>query len=52
MSPGSYPDISAIVVALNGVIKLLQDLKPYKANGPDKIPTRSLKECAKELPYH
>ena len=49
MSPGSYPDISAIEVTLKGVIKLLQDLKPYKANGPDKIPTRLLKECAKEI---
>ena len=49
MSPGSYPDISAIIITLNGVINLLQDLKPYKANGPDKIPTRLLKECVKEI---
>ena len=50
MSPTSlFPDIPAISVTLNGVIKLLQNLKPYKASGPDKIPTRLLKECAKEI---
>ena len=46
-STSLFPDIPAISVTLNGVIKLLQNLKPYKASGPDKIPTRLLKECAK-----
>ena len=32
-----------------GVIKLLPNLKPYKASEPYKIPTRLLKECAKEI---
>ena len=44
-STSLFPDIPAISVTLNGVIKLLQNLKPYKASGPDKIPTRLLKEC-------
>ena len=36
----------AISVTLNDVVKLL---KPYKASGPDKIPTCLLRECAKEI---
>ena len=44
-----FPDIPAISVTLNGVIKLLQNIKPYKASEPDKIPTRLLKECAKKI---
>ena len=48
-STSLFPDIPAISVTLNGVIKLLQNLKPYKASGPDKISTRLLKECAKEI---
>ena len=36
-------------VTLNGVIKLLHNLKPYKASRPDIIPTCLLKECAKEI---
>ena len=48
-STSLFPDIPAISVTLNGVIKLLQNLKPYKASGPDKIPTRLLKEGAKEI---
>ena len=48
-STSLFPDIPAILVTLNGVIKLLQNLKPYKGSGPDKIPTRLLKECAKEI---
>ena len=48
-STSLFPDIPAISVTLKGVIKLLQNLKPYKASGPDKIPTCLLKECAKEI---
>ena len=32
-----------------GVKKLLSDLKPNKASGPDQLPATFLKECAKEL---
>ena len=37
-STSLFPDIPAISVTLNGVITLLQNLKPYKASGPDKYP--------------
>jgi hypothetical protein len=29
-----------IYITENGVIKLLKDLNPHKASGPDQIPTR------------
>ena len=32
-----------------GVLKLLKDIKPHKATGPDNIPGRLLKEAAEEL---
>ena len=36
----------------NGVIKLLSGLNPAKANGPDLLPIRVLKEAAREIaPY-
>jgi hypothetical protein len=38
-----------IYITENGVIKLLKDLSPHKASGPDQIPTRLLKLCASEL---
>ena len=40
------PDMPSISINTNGVIKLLQGLNPSKANGPDQIPTRVLKEAA------
>jgi hypothetical protein len=38
-----------IVFKCKDVKKLLQQLKPDKATGPDQIPTRVLKECCSEL---
>ena len=38
-----------ILVTENGVLKLMSDLKPHKATGPDNIPPRLLKELATEL---
>ena len=38
-----------IYITENGVIKLLKDLSPHKASGPDQIPTRLLKLYASEL---
>ena len=32
-----------------GVKKLLQQLNPHTANGPDQIPSHLLKDCAGEL---
>ena len=42
-------DLSPITVTENCVLKLFLGLKPHKAAGPDKVPTRLLKLCAKEL---
>ena len=41
--------ITDIKVSVEGVKKLLQNLKPNKAAGPDRIPNRVLKELAEEL---
>ena len=38
-----------IVITISGVLKLLQNLKPNKASGPDNIPAKFLKENAEEL---
>ncbi len=38
-----------IIVTENGVRKLLSNLKPHKAAGPDQIKPRILKECATEI---
>ena len=41
--------IDEITVTENGVKKLLQQLKPHKASGPDRISNRVLRELADEL---
>ena len=47
-----YPDIPNIHIDNNGALKLLSRLNPSKANGPDLLPTRVLKEAATEIaPY-
>ena len=38
-----------IVVSCAGVVKLLKNLKPHKAGGPDGLPARLLKELAEEI---
>ena len=47
--PALYPGICDPVIGLDGVVKLLRDLKPNKASGPDMIPNRVLKEAAVEI---
>ena len=44
-----YPDIMNITVNIQGVAKLLCDLNPNKACGPDNISPRLLKEIANEI---
>jgi hypothetical protein len=39
--------MSNITVSEKGFLKLLLGLKPQKAAGPDKVPTRLLKLCAR-----
>ena len=55
--PGNIPDkgpsphksMDKITVSVKGVFKLLINIKPHKATGPDNIPGRLLKELANEL---
>ena len=41
--------IGDLSISSNGVEKLLAEIKPHKASGPDRIPNRVLKETASEL---
>ena len=47
--PSLHPTMENIIVKTPGVIKLLKNLNPYKAAGPDTIPTFILKTAAEEL---
>ena len=44
-----HPSMDDIVVSCAGVVKLLKNLKPHKAGGPDGLPARLLKELAEEI---
>ena len=43
------PPMPDLNITENGVLKLLEGLNPSKASGPDQVPARVLKECAKPL---
>ena len=45
--PGTQ--INDIIVTKNGIVKLLKDLDPHKASGPDGIGAKTLKECADQV---
>ena len=45
----SFPSIPSIELNTSGICKILQDLDPSKAPGPDHIPTKFLKLFAPEL---
>ena len=47
--PSPHPDMDDIEVSVKGVAKLLSNLNPRKAEGPDGIPSRLLKLVADEL---
>ena len=49
LPPTSFPPIPNITVSVSGVTKLLSDLNPHKATGPDGIPARILKVAAEEI---
>ncbi|XP_072051476.1 uncharacterized protein [Amphiura filiformis] len=49
LGPSPHPTMNDINVSCAGVTKLLQNLKPHKAAGPDGIPVRLLKETAEEI---
>ena len=44
-----YPDMPDIEIKLPGIEKLLRQLNPNKAAGPDNIPAKILKTCSLEL---
>ena len=44
-----FPRMPDLNITENGVLKLLEGLNPSKASGPDQVPARVLKECAKPL---
>ena len=45
----NYPTIDPLVINTKGVEKLLSQLNPSKASGPDQIPCRILKGLSEEL---
>ena len=47
--PSPYDTMAPITITTPGVQKLLQNLQPHKATGPDSIPARLLKELSTEL---
>ena len=49
MNCNSYPDSPPIRVTHEGVSRLLSNLHPNKAAGPDKLPSRFLKQFANDL---
>jgi hypothetical protein len=46
---GHFPAMPDIQITENGVVKLLHNLNPYKAAGPDNITPRVLKELSSEV---
>ena len=44
-----HPSVQPIVVNGKGVLKLLRDIKPHKATGPDDIPGCLLKTLSDEV---
>ena len=49
LGPSQYPSMEDITVSCKGVVKLLKNLKPHKAAGPDDIPLMLLKDAADEI---
>ena len=49
IDPAPYPNMQPITIHVNGVAKLLRNLKAHKATGPDQVPAKLLKEAADQL---
>ena len=49
LGPSPHPSVSNIKISSNGVTKLLRNLKPFKATGPDGIPARLIRKTADEI---
>jgi len=44
-----FPTLDDLIISTSGVAKLLRNLNPSKASGPDDIPNRVLKTCADSI---
>jgi len=49
LGPNPHPPIADITVQVSGVVKLLRNINPYKAIGPDNISARFMNETIAEL---
>jgi len=49
LPPSNTPAMPHLNISTNGITKLLKDLNPHKASGPDGIPARILKLAAEEI---
>ena len=49
MNPANHSSLQPITVNRKGVIKLLNDINPYKATGPDAIPGRLIMSFIDEV---
>ena len=49
LSLPAYPPLRQLVVNVKGVEKLLQEINPSKASGPDQVPCHILRELSVEL---
>jgi len=49
LGPRPHPPMADITVQVDGVAKLLRNINPHKAVGPDNISARFMKETIAEL---
>ena len=49
LKSAGHPSVSPIVLNRKGVLKLLNDINPFKATGPDAIPGRLLKSLSEAV---
>ena len=49
LGPSPYPSMEDITITNQGIVKLLKNLNPHKATGPDGVPAKLLKVVAEEI---
>ena len=49
LGPTIHPEVPKFSIRVEGIKKLLSELKPFTASGPDNVPAYLLKEGADEL---